>query len=139
MEMKYKTQHREELLSYLKTIKGQHFTVAEVYTHFQEMGKPIGTTTLYRQLEKLVNDGVVSKYVIDRKSSACFEYTGTEETEREEICVHCKCESCGKLIHLHCEEMQMVEEHLKRQHGFQWNPMKTVFYGICEECSRKTS
>lgn len=133
-EIKYRTQHREELLSYLKTIRGQHFTVADLHAHFLEIGKPMGTTTVYRQLERLVDDGVVSKYVIDPNTSACFEYTGEKQEREEQLCVHCKCERCGRLIHLHCEEMQMIELHLRAHHHFLWNPLRTVFYGICEDC-----
>ena len=43
-------------------------------------------------------------------------------------------EKCGKLIHLHCGEMELIEEHLLSRHGFSWNPMRTVFYGICGDC-----
>ena len=49
-------------------------------------------------------------------------------------CYHCKCEKCGKLIHLHCEDVVKLEQHLMDSHGFRMDPCRTVFYGICEEC-----
>jgi Fur family ferric uptake transcriptional regulator len=52
----------------------------------------------------------------------------------EPSCYHCKCEVCGKLIHLHCEEIKELQAHLFREHHFQLNPMRTVMYGICEDC-----
>ena len=45
-----------------------------------------------------------------------------------------KCEKCGKLIHLHCEDVVKLEQHLMDSHGFRMDPCRTVFYGICEEC-----
>ena len=51
-------------------------------------------------------------------------------------CFHCKCEKCGKLIHLHCEDVVKLEQHLMESHGFQMDPCRTVFYGICEECQK---
>ena len=47
---------------------------------------------------------------------------------------NCKCEKCGKLIHLHCEDVVKLEQHLMDSHGFRMDPCRTVFYGICEEC-----
>ena len=45
-----------------------------------------------------------------------------------------KCEKCGKLIHLHCEDVVKLEQHLMDSHGFRMDPCRTVFYGLCEEC-----
>ena len=81
----YKTQHKEELLSYLSTCPGMHFTVSDLVSHFREEGKPIGTTTVYRQLERLCEKGVVNKYIIDQNSPACFEYVGEGERRRKSI------------------------------------------------------
>ena len=52
----YKSQNREELLSFLSSCPNTHFTVAELVSHFQEEGRPIGTTTVYRQLEIICDE-----------------------------------------------------------------------------------
>lgn len=132
---KYKTKHREELLAYLKTVPGIHITVGDVCSYFKERGMAIGQTTVYRQMERMVDDGVVNKYIIDANSPACFEYIGEEAHLEGQACFHCKCEKCGKLIHLQCEELVELQEHLLAHHRFALNPMRTVFYGICDACS----
>ena len=81
----------------------------------------------------MVAEETVAKYVVDGTSGACFEYTGGQQAEKES-CYHCKCEKCGKLIHLHCEDVVKLEQHLMDSHGFRMDPCRTVFYGICEEC-----
>ena len=50
---------------------------------------------------------------------------------------HCKCEKCGKLIHLQCNEIESLKQHMQQHHDFQMDPHRTVFYGICGECSKK--
>lgn len=85
----------------------------------------------------MVEQGLVAKYVVDGTSSACFEYLGHDEHCHKHICFHCKCEKCGKVIHLECEEMTHLGEHMLADHGFQWDFTRTVFYGICEECRGK--
>ncbi len=132
----YRTKQRNELLAYLETVPGQHVTVSDVCAYFKAHGKTIGTTTVYRQLEKMVDEGLITKYIIDGNSPTCFEYVGEHTHETEEVCYHCKCEVCGRLIHLHCDELPDLERHILERHGFAINPMRTVFYGVCAECSR---
>ena len=115
-------------------MQGQHVTVQEIREYFKDREIAVGTTTIYRQLEKMVKDGLVEKYVVEGTNSACFEYIGESETSDYESCYHCKCEKCGKLIHLHCEDVVKLEQHLMDSHGFRMDPCRTVFYGLCEEC-----
>ena len=129
----YKTKQREALLSYLMSVPGKHVTAGDVCAHFRASGTAIGTATVYRHLETLVDEGVVSKYLIDGNSPACFEYIGRDECG-DETCFHCKCERCGALIHLHCGELVGLGAHLAEHHDFTINPMRTVFYGLCGRC-----
>ncbi len=131
---KYKTKQRDTLLSYLETVTGKHITVADVCDYFRAKGTPIGQATVYRQLESMVDDGLVSKYTIDSGSPACFEYLGAHVHEHGEACFHCKCEKCGTLFHVHCAELELIQQHLMDHHNFMLNPLRTVFYGLCENC-----
>ena len=101
----YRTRQITELENYLCSMEGKHVTVNDICKYFKEKGISIGTTTVYRQLERMVEQGLVAKYTVDGTSSACFEYLGQEEQCHKHICFHCKCEKCGKLIHLQCEEV----------------------------------
>ena len=130
----YKTKQRSKITSYLETRTGEHITVADVCEYFEKQGDPIGQTTVYRQLEKMVDEGIVNKYIIDGNSPACFEYMGEGEHHEDEVCFHCKCEKCGDLIHMHCHELESIAGHLLKDHNFVLNPRRTVFYGLCEKC-----
>ena len=137
MKTTYKTRQREELLEYLKNLRGEHMTAAMVWEHFHSSGSSIGKATVYRRLEQLVEEGLVYKYVIDTNSPACFEYVPTESHEKHEVCFHCKCEKCGKLFHMHSEELEELQEELKANHRFSMDPRRTVFYGVCDACDRR--
>ena len=78
----YKTKQGEELLAYLKSMPGRHRTVAEIRAYFARQGRSIGTATIYRHLERLVEQGLVDKYTIDANSPACFAYTGHQNREQ---------------------------------------------------------
>ena len=132
----YKTKQMSEILNFLQQMEGTHVTVADICDYFKKKGIAVGMTTVYRQLDKMVSEGLVAKYVIDGSSSACFEYTGDSRHECKEQTYHCKCEKCGKLIHLQCSEVENLTQHIKEHHGFKLNPLRTVFYGICSDCQK---
>ena len=128
----YRTRQQVELIKYLRATPGQHYTAAQLREHFASGQKTIGATTIYRQLEKLEAEGVVRKYALGTGDSACYEYV-----EQRDACAahfHCKCEKCGRLIHLDCPELQEIRGHLKSAHGFSWDTGRTVFYGVCDQC-----
>ena len=133
----YRTRQITELENYLCSREGKHVTVSDICKYFKEQGISIGTTTVYRQLERMVEQGLVAKYTVDGTSSACFEYLGHDKHCHKHVCFHCKCEKCGKVIHLECEEMTHLGKHMLDDHGFQWDFTRTVCYGVCQECQDK--
>ena len=135
MKGQYHTKQRQELLDYLEHNRGAHRTAAQIQAHFQQQGSSMGLATIYRQMDRLVQEGLARKYVLDMSGSACYEYVGADAARACLTHFHCKCESCGALIHLDCEELQAIRAHLLEHHGFTWDHTKTVFYGICEKCA----
>ena len=133
--IKYHTRHQKELEEYLGAFPGTHFTVQEICTAFSEMGQPIGTATVYRCLERMVEEGRMRKYFIEAGSPACFEFVPDRSDCGADVCFHLKCEKCGRLIHMQCEELAGIQAHLLTEHHFQLNPLRTVLYGICADCA----
>ena len=130
-QTQYKTKNYEQILEYLKTIPGKHVTIQEVAAHFSGEENHIGQTTVYRQMERLVAEGKVQKYILDG-TSACFEYVGGHDGN----CFHLKCVTCGKLIHLECSEIMHIQEHILAAHDFTLDMGRTVFYGLCKNCRK---
>ena len=67
----YRTKNREALLAYLRSREGEHVTVSEIHDHFRQTGSSMGVATIYRQLEQLVSEGQMRKYVVESSSAAC--------------------------------------------------------------------
>ena len=132
----YRTRQKEELTEYLMKREGTDLTAAQLHADFGAMGLNMGMATIYRHLDKLVEEGTVRKYTIGATNSACYEFIGLHEGSPVD-CFHCKCENCGKLIHLRCEELVGIQKHIDATHGFAIDPMRTVFYGICADCRLK--
>ena len=132
----YRTKQMAEILSYLQSMQGSHVTVHDIHAYFKSKNISVGTTTIYRHLDRMVAEGIVAKYFVYEKSSACFEYLGDKSHCHPTVCFHCKCEKCGKLIHLHCKELEAVYLHLLNDHGFQVDAPRSVIYGLCEDCQQ---
>ncbi len=129
----YNTRQKTAILKYLEGMPGEHVTVNDIHEHLASEGIGVGVTTIYRRLAELTEEGLVAKYQIDGASGACFEYIGKDHCH-EELCIHCKCEQCGELIHLHCDEFKLIGAHLLSDHGFKVDSKRTVIYGLCDDC-----
>lgn len=135
-KVQYKTRQMTELLSYLKSVQGSHVTVNDICEYFSSEGIAVGTTTVYRNLERMVKQGLVARYVIEGSSSAYFEYIGERDSISHSASFHCKCQKCGNLIHLQCSEVVNLGQHMLEHHGFEMDSLRTVFYGLCGECRK---
>ena len=129
----YKTRQRESILRYMTEHKDSHVTVNTISDYLSQQGTPVGTATIYRHLEKLVEQGMVRKYMVDASTGACFQFVMPDRQCHEHY--HLKCERCGKLIHLECHFAKELANHIYAEHGFAIDPLRTVFYGICQECA----
>ena len=110
--MGYNTKQKERILDLLKNCEGEHLTVSD--------------------LEQLTEEGVLRKYILDGKSSACYQYLGEHATCQEHF--HLKCLSCGTLFHVQCTFLDEMQAHIAAHHHFQIDHTKTVLYGYCEQC-----
>ena len=48
-----------------------------------------------------------------------------------------KCIKCGKIVHLDCDFMDELKEHLYRDHGFRLQCSGDMLHGICQDCEKK--
>ena len=134
----YQTKQKTQILSYLEENATRHVTAGELMHALVERGTPVGAATVYRQLERLEAQGLVRRYTLDDRGSACWQYGGAEA--KAGTChshFHLKCVCCGILIHLDCEHLTEITEHVKQDHGFQIDPARTTFYGLCDRCAGK--
>ncbi len=128
----YNTRQKENLLAFLIKNKDKHTNVQEISAYLAAEDTPVGTATIYRQLDKLVEQGLVRKYVLDGKTGACYQYIEENDCCHEHF--HLKCIVCGQLMHIDCDHLAGVNEHIFSHHGFTVDSSQTVFYGRCADC-----
>lgn len=129
---KYNTRHRQEIVDYLESTQGEHVIVSDVCAEMAKRGVKVGTTTVYRQMERLVEEGIVTRFTSFPGEPACYQYVGDKSEEVGHY--HFKCKKCGRLLHISCHEFGHCMEHIKIDHGFEVDMTQTVFIGLCKEC-----
>lgn len=132
MSSTYNTKQKQLILEFLSKNSEGHYTCDEIGEMLKQNGTPVGKSTVYRYLIKLQSEGKVRKFS-DNGKSASFSYV--ENTEECSGHMHLKCLCCGEFVHLECNLMNNVSNHLKNDHQFKIDNTKTVLYGICGKCS----
>ena len=125
----YQTKQQQAVLNCIAGQQGAYFTAASLHQALQQQGCRVGMATIYRQLEKLEQEGRVHK--IAGEEGALFQYCDRQE---HQDCFLLKCEGCGRILHADCMRLAGLYQHLEEDHHFRINPRKTVFYGLCENC-----
>lgn len=130
----YATVSRKKILDFLKRSGDRTVTASEISDYLKETDSEVNITTIYRYLDKLEKEGTVIKYAAEKGTQAVYQYV--EKGHRCEAHLHLKCVNCGRIIHLECEFMEEIAEHIRKDHGFLLQCKNSILYGKCRECSR---
>lgn len=134
MRKNYHTKQGEIILSCLKEMGDTAVSAEDIENILKEKGNPVGKTTIYRQLLKYEQDGLVRKIMPPSAKSALFGIVGNNCSEH----MHLRCTECGKILHLECEFMDMLDLHIKKHHNFSADLGASVIYGICNKCKEES-
>ena len=93
-----------------------------------ESNPTIGQATIYRNINKLVEEGKLIKI----STSNSFRYDINTRTH-----AHLSCKECGKTIDLYDDNYQKIIKNLERKYKVKIDDNNLVFNGLCEECNGK--
>lgn len=131
----YATASRRKILEFLKSNSDRTVTVADIDSYLKRNDSEVNITTIYRYLDKLAKEGTVMKYVAEKGSQAVYQYV--EQGHRCEEHLHLKCVKCGCIIHLECDFMDEISEHILKEHRFTLQCKNSILYGMCSECAKQ--
>ena len=122
----YNTKQKELILSIIKK-KKHEFRVKDLY---DDLNKEIGLTTIYRQIDKLVNEGRINKN-INKDNITYYQYL--EECNKKNH-FYLKCDKCGNMTHIDCDCIEQLSNHIVKEHQFNLNKDCIIINGICKRC-----
>lgn len=128
--MNYETKQSKLVYDFLEENSQKHFSAEEVYFAIKANGDNIGRTTVYRHLDRLVEEHKARKFSSGDNNACCYQF----ENENCHHHYHLRCSSCGTLIHTECDFLDKLSQHIFNDHNFKIDGSKTVLYGICKHC-----
>ncbi len=134
-KLTYNTRQKQIIYDFLLKNKDVMLTCDEISDMLKESGTPVGKATLYRFLDALVSSSDARKVMDEERKCAAYQLL-----DKELNCdghMHLKCTSCGSFVHLGCDFMHSVGEHILKHHQFKIDNSKTLIYGLCSKCSEK--
>ncbi len=125
----YNTKQKDIILNAIKK-REQEFTIKDLYNEIKDI---TGLTTIYRLVDKLVEDGRLSKS-IGKDNTTYYQYL--EECD-EDNHFYLKCDNCGNMVHVDCECIEDLSSHIFKKHKFMPNKEHIIINGVCEKCIKK--
>ncbi|QSX05856.1 transcriptional repressor [Sedimentibacter sp. zth1] len=128
----YNTKSKKIILQYLKSNTENTVTVDDIKEYLDSVENSVNVTTIYRYLNKLFKEHYIMKYTGDLGKKATYRYVGTDSACHEHL--HLQCSECGKIIHLNCEYMDKMIQHISNNHDFKIKFENTILFGKCKQC-----
>ena len=122
----YKTKQKDKILEIIKKQKHE-FTIKDIYEPIKE---EVGLTTIYRLVDKLVEEKRINK-TIDSTNTTYYQYL--EECNHENH-FYLKCDKCGNLIHVDCDCIEELTNHIYKDHKFSPSKDNIIINGLCNKC-----
>lgn len=114
------TKQKDTILKKVKSLC-THPTADEIYKALKDDGEQIGLATVYRNLNRFSEIGVIKKVEMFEQSDR-FDF-------RLDNHQHLLCKKCGKVLDIDVD----INLNFKNK-NVEINDYKMVFYGVCGEC-----
>lgn len=122
------THQRKKILNVLISYAGQHLLAQDIYEILKEEGSKVGLATIYRTLDLLEDEGIITKRKFN-DDSAYYEINAKGNKHH-----HLICKSCGKVIEVNDLLQSDIEERLWEEEDFSVEDLSLQIYGSCAEC-----
>lgn len=133
MRGEYNTRRKRDMLTFLTGNPMKHYTLDELTQAMHDDGIDAGKTTVYRFVEGLAEQGRVRKY----QNGNEYFYQYIEDDSGCSRHLHLMCRECGALYHVNCTLVGELVDHMMNDHNFALDARRTVFVGICGDCSAR--
>lgn len=130
MKTQYNTKQRRLMSEYILNNNNSRITAGDIASHLKMQGTPVGLSTVYRFLDKMIKEGNLIKFYEEGNNTAYY------RSISKSCNVHCHflCNTCGKIFHIDCSHFDEFSYHISSDHNFTIDLSKTIFSGQCKSC-----
>ncbi len=127
-----KTSSVDQIILKLLSNEHAHLNSQQIFQELKTILPAVNHSTIYRSLNRLVNNGQVS--VSDMGTgSAVYELVS------DHIHHHLVCQQCNRVITITSDEVQKFFDQIEDQYQFKIITNHLVLFGVCDECISKVN
>jgi Fur family ferric uptake transcriptional regulator len=133
----YLREHRQpvtrqrDLVAQVVFLADDHPSVEGIRRALKERGERVGTATVYRTLEVLVESGLVRAHDFGEGFKRYEPMPGQAHHE------HLICERCGRVVEFQNERLERMIPIIADEHAFQHQRHRIEIYGVCRNCRQR--
>lgn len=128
-EMNLKVTNQRVSILKMLAVGGKHFMAQEIYEKIHSKYPEIGFATVYRFLKKLTDHKFVSEV---RRGGLPAKYEMAPKRHHD----HMSCTQCGKIVEFENYAIEVLQEKVSGDLGFQLTGHVLELYGICSSCQK---
>jgi Fur family transcriptional regulator, ferric uptake regulator len=121
------TRQRQLIWDALVSEPESHLSAEDVVERVRVHLAQVNASTIYRTLELLVEEGLLLR--TDLGGDRAY-----YEPAREHAHHHLVCERCGRVQHLHDEQLGDLRKRIERSSGFAVGSGELTLFGLCSAC-----
>lgn len=111
----------------------RHLSVEEVAQEVTARGRTVGTATVYRTIDTLLESGLV----VERDFGEGFRrFEPARDVPHHE---HLVCTQCGRVEEFRDERLERMTTIVAESRGFARQRHRLVIHGVCRECQTRGS
>lgn len=108
----------------------RHLSAEEVVRELVAAGRPVGTATVYRTIDTLLESGLL----VERDFGEGFRrFEPARDIPHHE---HLVCAQCGRVEEFRDERLERMTTIVAESRGFARQRHRLVIHGICRDCQR---
>jgi Fe2+ or Zn2+ uptake regulation protein len=120
------TRQRSLIWDVLAQAEGGHLSAAGVELAVRAAGAPLHRATIYRTLDRLVDDGLLIRTNLGSDGS---QYEIAHDHHH-----HLVCEGCGRVEHIRHDTVRRMIERIEADSGFELGDAHLSLQGRCADC-----
>jgi Fur family ferric uptake transcriptional regulator len=122
------TRERRVILGHLLSVRG-HFDVDDLLGRLRKAGHAVSRATLYRNLPRLVDSGLIHKVEMARGQARYELMLGRHHHD------HMICLGCGTILEFESPDVERIQEEVCRRKKFLMTGHTHQIRGYCASCT----
>jgi Fur family transcriptional regulator, ferric uptake regulator len=122
---------QRDLVAQTVLLAEDHLSVDGIRRRLRDKGERVGTATVYRTLDVLLESGLVRAHDFGEG------FKRYEPMPAQAHHEHLICERCGRVVEFQNERLERMLPVIADEHGFQHDRHRVEIYGVCRECRQR--